>query len=188
MMQRRRPSKISSTNLKRINKKVFLCLLCIFLLSSCALIPKRTKISWPNKINYLEAFCEMDLSWMDMKYSGSVSLIMDYPERLSIEAYSTFGDTVFFLNRYGDYFLLLFGDEKITKESEFEERFNINIKDFMEDLSLKNISEKNREVEIKRERYTMVYNLEDENRICLIGNEGRICIKFLEVRFTKEGT
>lgn len=175
--------------MKKRNEKIFLGLLSLFLLCSCALIQKKVEvIRWPEDINYMEAECELDMAWMDMKYSGSMSLVMEYPFRLSIEAYSPFGDTVFFLNRYKDYFLMLTGEERYTNEKAFESRFNINIKDFIDDLALKSIKGLPKgNNEVKKNDYKVIYRLDNEKKICWEGSEGRICIKFIEVKFTKEG-
>ncbi|MCX7966696.1 MAG: hypothetical protein N2596_08745 [Syntrophorhabdaceae bacterium] len=169
-------------------KKLFLWFLALFIFS-CAFIPKiKEKITWPENIKYIEAMCELDMAWASLNYSGSMSLVMEYPDRLFIEAYSPFGDTVFFLDRYKDYFLLLTGDERITDEKDFEERFKINIKNFIEDLSLKGVRDMGRgEVELNRDGYKVIYGLKDKNTICWQAEEGSICIKFIEARFKKEG-
>jgi len=171
-------------------RRSFLWALCLFLLFSCALLQKITeKINWPEHIEYIEAICELDMAWMDMNYSGSMSLVMEYPDRLSIEAYSPFGDTVFFLNRYRNHFLLLTGEERITSEKGFQEKFNLNIRDFIDDLALKNVvhtkSENSEELEIKKDRYRIIYRLKNENTICWEAIEGKICIKFIEAKFTR---
>lgn len=169
-------------------KKIITLFCLIFLISACVLLPKKTaKIIWPEKINYIEGLCELDMSWKDMRYSGSMSLVMEYPDRISIEVYSPLGDTVFFLNRYKDYFLLLTGDERYTKEKGFEDKFNIKITDFIDDIAMKGMKGVSVEmVEIQRDGYKVVYRLGDANSICWEGIEGSICIRFLEARFTKE--
>lgn len=137
----------------------------------------------------MEAMCELDMAWMDMNYSGSMSLVMEYPDRLSIEAYSPFGDTVFFLNKYKNYFLLLTGEERITSEKGFQEKFNLNIRDFIDDLALKNVdtisSGNSGDLEVERDRYRIIYRLKNQNTICWEAREGRICIKFIEAKFTR---
>ena len=170
-------------------KRLYLLwVLCLFFLYSCALFPKITKkISWPQDVDYMEAMCELNMAWMDMNYSGTMSLVMEYPDRLSIEVYSPFGDTVFFLNRYKEYFLLLTAEEKITNEMGFQRRFNLNLKDFIDDLALKGIKCIHREdCEIDKARYKVIYRLNGENTICWEAMEGKICIKFMEATFKKK--
>lgn len=171
-------------------KKFFLVLSLIVFFSSCALLPKKTSIvKWPEKIDYIEALCELDMSWKDMRYSGSMSLIMDYPHRLFLEVYSPMGDTVFFLNRDRDYFLLLTGEERILQQKRFEEKFGININEFIDDLAMRGCKKEfSDKIYTQRERYKVFYQLDpDTNTICWEGIEGKICIKFLEAIFNREG-
>lgn len=169
-------------------KRIVALLFLVFLVFSCALLPKKaTRIDWPEKIDYIEALCELNMSWKGMRYSGSMSLIMEYPDMVSIEVYSPLGDTIFFLNRYKDYFLLLTGEERFTKEKGFEDKFNIKIGDFIHDLAmrgLKNISMDR--IELPRERYRVIYQLgSGRDTMCWEGIDGSICIRFLEARFSK---
>jgi len=169
-------------------KRITILLCLVFLISSCTFLYKKTaKISWPEKIDYIEGLCELDMSWKDMRYSGSMSLIMEYPDRISIEVYSPLGDTVFFLNRYKDYFLLLTGDERYTKEKGFEDKFNIKITDFIDDIAMKGLKDvRTDKIELQKHSYKVIYRLGDANTICWEGIEGSICIRFLEARFAKE--
>lgn len=170
-------------------RRPFFSFLMFFLLFSCALLPKKAGIiTWPEDINYIEAMCELDMVWANINYSGSMSLIMEYPDRLSIEAYSPFGDTIFFLNRFKDFFLLLMDGERIIEEKGFAERFKIDIRDFIEDLALKNAKEvSKKDGEINKGRYRVVYRLMGQNTICWEAEEGKICIKFIDAKFTREG-
>ena len=47
----------------------------------------------------MEAVCEINISWNNMKYSGDMSLKLDYPEMLLMEVYGPFGDTVFSIEK-----------------------------------------------------------------------------------------
>lgn len=164
-------------------------LLCVFFLSACALFPhKVSHIRWPDNIEYLEALCELDMSWKNMKYSGSMSLIIEYPDKLHMEVYSPFGDTIVYLNRDRESFLSISEDERITEEKRFEEKFGIKLNDFIDDIVMKGY--KNRmpgKSYIQRGYYRVIYTLSpDENKICWEGMDGRICMKFIEARFNRE--
>lgn len=165
-------------------------IICIFiLLSSCALFPRKTYITWPDKIDYVEALCDIDISWRDMKYSGSMSLKMRYPDRLQIEVYGPFGETVVYLAKNRDKFSFISSDEKVSDEKVFEKRFGIKLHEFIDDISVVNYRKSGREdIYFKRENYVVIYRLDNtENSICWKGNDGSICIRFLEAVFNKEG-
>jgi hypothetical protein len=167
-----------------------LCTLsAIFLLCSCALFPRRAvQINWPEKIDYMEALCELDMAWKGMNYSGSMALKLDYPDKFQVEVYGPFGETIMYLKKDGQQFLLTAGDETFTNEVGFEQKFNIRLSDFMDDLALRGSAQNGRtEKAILKDRYKVLYNLTDqENKICWEGQEGRICVRFLEARFSKE--
>lgn len=171
-----------------MKRSILLCAGLLVLVSACALIQLKSKrIQWPEKITYMEAMCDLDMSWKDMKYSGSMSLIMDYPSVLRMEVYGPFGNTLMFLKKDGDDFLLVTKDEKFTDPSFFEDRFGFKIREFMDDISLiadKSTADNGQSV-VQRKAYRVLYNLgKNENTICWESNEGRICVTFLEVRFT----
>ncbi|HOV91284.1 MAG TPA: hypothetical protein PKW07_11340 [Syntrophorhabdaceae bacterium] len=169
-------------------KKIVVVFFIASIVFSCALLPKKTaRIHWPQKIDYIEALCEIDMNWKDMRYSGSMSLIMEYPDRISIEVYSPLGDTIFFLNKYKDYFLLLTGDERFTKEKGFEDKFNIKIIDFINDIAMRDFKDTSQEkIELVRDKHRVIYELgSDKNTICWKGDEGSICVRFIEASFKK---
>jgi hypothetical protein len=165
-------------------------IVCIFiLLSSCTIFSRKTNIIWPDKIGYMEALCDIDMSWRGMKYSGSMSLKMKYPDIFQIEVYGPFGETVVYLAKNRDKFSFISSDEKFTDEKVFEEKFGIKLHDFMDDISTVNYRKNSQEgMYFKRENYVVVYRLDNaENSICWKGTDGSICIKFLEAVFDKEG-
>jgi hypothetical protein len=170
-------------------KKTVIIICTFILLSSCTLFPRKIYITWPDKIEYMEALCDIDMSWRDMKYSGSMSLKMEYPDRLQIEVYGPFGETVVYLAKDGDKFSFISSEEKFSDEKMFEERFGIKLHEFIDDISAKNYRKNGQEnIYFKRENYVVIYRLEKaENSICWKGKDGSICMRFLEAVFDKEG-
>jgi hypothetical protein len=170
-------------------KKGFVLICALLLLPSCALFPRRAaEINWPEKIDYMQALCELDMAWKGMNYSGSMSLSLDYPDKLQFEIYGPVGNTIVYLKKDGDRFLLVAGDEKFSDENAFEEKFDITLRNFLDDVTLRTKLENSADsLYAVRERYRVSYNLSDQNnKICWEGAEGRICIRFFEARFNKE--
>jgi hypothetical protein len=169
-------------------KKAFIVFCIFILLSSCALFTRKTNIIWPEKIEYLEALCDIDIAWRDMKYSGSMSLKMKYPDRLQFEVYGPFGETVVYLAKDRDKFSFISIDEKFSDEKVFEEKFGIKLSEFIDDISAVNYRKETQEgTYFKRENYVVIYRLNNtENSICWKGKDGSICMKFLEAVFDKE--
>ncbi|HEY3278261.1 MAG TPA: hypothetical protein VGJ94_16720 [Syntrophorhabdaceae bacterium] len=167
---------------------VWLCLL--LLLSGCSFLTRKTAlpIEWPKTIDSMEALCDLNMAWKDMHYSGSMSLRVAYPDAMQMEVYGPFGETIVYLKKTPQTFLLAAGDEKYVNEKAFEERFDISLKDFIDDLTLRGpVREGPGGLFVQRARYRVVYNLgERESKSCWEGIEGRICITFLEARFNGE--
>ena len=174
-------------------KKIILfpLILCMFLfLNSCAIIsPKKTTfIQWPADINYIEAVCEINISWNTMQYSGDMSLKLDYPDMLLMEVYGPFGDTIFSITKDKGYFTLKTGNDKITDEKRFFDIFKMKIDDFINDISMKGSKQQHSDgtLYIQRERYSVTYALHDgKNIMCWLSPEGTMCIRFLETNFNK---
>jgi hypothetical protein len=137
----------------------------------------------------MAALCDIDMSWREMKYSGSMSLIIKHPDRLQIEVYGPFGETAVYLNRNGEKFSFISSDEKFSDEKVFEKRFGIKINEFIEDISAMNYHKNGQEgTYYKRENYVVVYRLDStENSICWKGKDGSICMRFLEAVFDEKG-
>jgi hypothetical protein len=173
-----------------VKKFILLSVGLMLFLSACALFPHRGRdISWPEHIRYMEAMCDLDMSWRGMKYSGSVTLIMNYPSQLQMEIYGPFGDTLMFLKKDGDDFLLATKEERFTDPGFFENRFGIRLRDFIDDIAM--VSEKeagnNGHRYVQRQGYKVLYKLIDgENTVCWEGEDGSICLRFLEAKFDKE--
>jgi hypothetical protein len=106
-----------------------------------------------------------------------------------MEIYGPFGDTLMFLKKDGNDFLLATKEERFTDSSIFENRFGIKLQDFIDDIAM--MSEKeagnNGPLFVQRQGYKVLYKLNDgENTICWEGKNGSICLRFLEVKFDKE--
>ncbi len=54
-----------------------------------------------------------------------------------LEIYGAFGQTLAYIKKEGDNFLLVAGDEKSTDKRAFEERYGLRIDDFIDDLAMK---------------------------------------------------
>jgi hypothetical protein len=173
-----------------VKKAIALSIGLILLLSACALFPLRgQRIAWPAQIKYIEAMCDLDMSWRGMKYRGSMSLIMNHPSRLQMEIYGPFGDTIMFLKKDGNDFLLATKEERFIDSNIFENRFGIKLREFMDDIAM--ISEKDAVDDdrffVQRQGYRVFYKLRNnENTICWEGKDGSICMRFLEAKFDKE--
>lgn len=168
-------------------KALIICL--AILLNSCAILPKKAvHIDWPADIDHMTALCELDMSWREMTYSGTMSLQVDYPDTLLIEVYGPFGNTVMYIKKDRGGFLLENQEVKDTDEGKFEKEFGIRLSEFIEDITMKGVREP---VEkgfpvVQRRGYTVAYRLNNnENKICWHGPDGHICIQFLEVSFER---
>ncbi len=170
-------------------KKAAFLVLCAFLfLSSCASLPRKEEITWPDKIESLAALCDLDMSWRDMKYSGSMSVKMRYPDKLHIEVYGPFGQTMVYLLKDGDTFSFISGDESFNNQGKFEEKLGIRLGQFIDDLSIRGpLTSVPGGMCITREDYVVLYELKgNQDRICWKGKDGSICMRFLEATFNKE--
>jgi hypothetical protein len=173
-------------------RKSGLCLLAALLLSlsGCALFPRRAAlIDWPGRVEYLQAFGELDIRWKDLKYSGTMSLTLNYPGTFNLEVYGPFGETGLYIRKDEKGFLLVSGDERITDQQVFEKKFHISIHDLMNDISMSGQQDQTKAdgVSLNRGIYTVTYDLSNgRNRICWRSDEGTICIRFLEASFQKE--
>ncbi len=165
-------------------------ILCLSLAcTACALIPRRAaEIKWPEKIEYMRAMCELDMAWKDMNYSGSMALKLDYPDMFQIEVYGAFGETIVFIKKSTGKFLLTAENETYTDETSFEEKFDIKLSDFIDDLASRGAGRNMlQESTVSRNGYKVSYNPDGKaNTICWARRDGRICITFLEARFDEE--
>jgi hypothetical protein len=170
-------------------KKIAFLMFISFLISACALIPKKTvKIIWPDNIQYIEALCELDMVWKNTKYSGSMSLKLEYPDKLVVDVYGPFGDTVIHLVKEGEKYLLVTKEGSTSEEAEFEQDFGIKLSEFIDDLVLKDCRRRETGNKyIQKRLYKVKYNLNNggDNSICWEMKDGNMCITFLEAKFER---
>jgi hypothetical protein len=170
-----------------------LVLLCgtvlVLLLGSCTTFHKKAvQITWPDSVDYLRAFGEVNINWRDLKYSGTMSLRLRYPDKLYMEVYGPFGETAFCLRKDQDGFLVINGDERVTDQQVFEKMFGMKLSAFIDDIGMRTVRKGNKGGNfVERDGYNVIYDLGgDDNRICWRGVDGTICIRFLEARFDRE--
>ncbi len=171
------------------NRPVVLLITCVFLLQyGCSTFAGRenTPIEWPADIRYMEAVAHVSIEWNTMRYSGDMSLRLNYPDSLFLEVYGPFGDTILSVQKTDGSFLLRTGSDIYRDETQFERQFNMTVTDFTEDLAMKGSvqSDGQGNLFIQRDVYRVVYSLSDgQNRICWLSSEGTMCIRFLEASF-----
>lgn len=167
---------------------ILLVALPFFLLACSHFGRKPVSILWPQQIDYLKALCEIDVMLKTQQYTGDMSLRVSYPHDLFLEVYGPFGNTILYVDRSEDHFVMRMDNEELTNENDFYRLFRIRIDDIIEDLTLKGTLETEAGVPVKqRPDYRVLYHLNDkENRICWKGREGDFCMKFLEISFSRE--
>jgi len=172
-----------------MRRSVVLLALLPFLFLACTHMGKRPlPITWPGEFDYLEALCELDVMLKTRQYTGDMSLRAVYPDRLFLEVYGPFGNTVLTVDRSRDHFVMKTADEELTDENDFYRLFRVRITDIIEDLTLKGpLSGEDGHLVRERPEYRVSYYLnETENRICWRLSEGDLCMTFLEVSFSPE--
>ncbi len=168
-------------------KRAWILSLFVFL-SACASIPEKAKIDWPESPRYIEAQGELRMAWRNMDFSGSVALKMDYPDTFILEIYGMFGQTIAYLKKEHEKFLLVAGDEKTTDERVFEERYGLRLQQFMDDLAMKGEREQaNGAFVIDRGDYSVIYGQDRKGRreITWKGPDGTMSLLFTHVSFTQ---
>lgn len=172
-----------------MRKTVVLLVVLPFLFLACSHMGKRpVSISWPEHFDYLEALCEIDVMLKTQRYSGDMSLKVLYPNRLFLEVYGPFGNTILSVDRSEEHFVMRTDDEELTDENEFYRLFRIRIGDIIEDITSKGPFDTRDGITFKqRSEYQVYYHLNGgDDRICWKVHEGDFCIKFLEVSFARE--
>ena len=169
-------------------KRLWICLLSLALLSSCISIPQRGAIEWPDKLQYVEASGDLSMSWRKIDFSGTVTLQMDYPSLFVLEIYGMFGQTIAYVKKERENFLLVAGDEKSTDERAFEERYGLRVEDFMDDLAMKGERRQvNGSTIIDRSNYRVIYDQDRKGRRKMTweGPDGTMQLLFTQVSFTR---
>lgn len=169
-------------------KRVWVCIIPLFLLSACASIPQRGAVEWPDRLQYIEASGDLSVSWRKIDFSGTVSLQMDYPSLFILEIYGMFGQTLAYVKKERESFLLVAGDEKSTDERAFEERYGLRVEDFMDDLAMKgNKRQADGSIVIERSNYRVIYDQDRRGRRKMTweGPDGTMQLLFTQVSFTQ---
>jgi hypothetical protein len=167
-------------------KKPFLLLL-LALLSSCALVQRHVEIiPWPSETSFLYGEGDLDMRSTKEHFSGSFVTRMIYPDKLFFEVYGPFGQTIVHLEKDGEVFLLISGEERTTDESALVDRFGFSAGGLMDDLALKG---ERRETPAglvtERPLYRVVYGHDRRGRrsMCWERKDGRLCLTFSEIDF-----
>ncbi len=169
-------------------KRAPVLFLALVFLSACALIPRKAAVEWPDNVRYMEASGDLAVSWRNLNFSGSVSIQMDYPVLFVLEIYGMFGQTIAYVKKEGDTFLLVAGDEKSTDKRAFEERYGLRLDDFLSDLAMKGEKERtDGAMVITRPNYRVVYDRDRKGRMKMTweGPDGSMQLLITQVSFTR---
>jgi hypothetical protein len=169
-------------------KRVSIYFLGLVFLSACASIPQKSAIEWPDTVEYIEASGDLAMSWRNLDFSGSVSVQMDYPTLFVLEIYGMFGQTIAYVKKEREEFLLVAGDEKSTDKRAFEERLGLRLDAFMDDVAMKGEKEQvNGSTIITRPNYRVIYGQDRKGRRKMTweGPDGRMELLFTQASFTR---
>lgn len=163
-------------------------LLLLILLSACAVVPKKGEIvRWPAEISNLRGEGSLDLKWKGEHLSGPFAMNMAYPGSLLFEVYgSVFGQTIVHLEKNGDKFLLIAGNEKSTDEERISREYGFGVRELMDGLAMKGERKETPEgIVIDHGDYRAVYGQDRKGRrtVCWEREDGRLCLTFTEVSF-----
>ncbi len=151
-------------------------------------MPRRIEVlPWPEKIASMEGEGDLDIAWRKEKYSGAFAVKTDYPDHLVFEVYGPFGQTLVYVKKTPNEFLVIAGDEKSTDEKLLKERFGLDARDLIDDLAMRGERKETQEgiIVIERGDYRVEYTQDRRGRrlICWKGTDGRICLTFSEIQF-----
>jgi outer membrane biogenesis lipoprotein LolB len=167
-------------------KKLFVASL-LLLLSGCALLPHKVEVlQWPVDIPSLQGEGDLDVAWRKERFSGPFVIKMTYPDLLDLEVFGPFGQTLLYVKKEGDRFLLASGEEQTSDEALFEKRYGFSTRELMDDLAMRGQRRETAEGQVvERGRYRVLYGQDRHGRrkICWEGREGSICLSFNEVGF-----
>jgi hypothetical protein len=159
------------------------------MLPTCALIPKRIELlPWPGKVTSMEGEGDLDIAWRKEKYSGAFAVKMSYPDHVVFEVYGPFGQTLVYVKKAPNEFLVIAGDEKSTDEGLLTQRFGLRARDLIDDLAMRGQRKEAPEgITIERANYRVEYTQARKGRrvICWKGTDGRICLTFGEIQFVE---
>ena len=152
-------------------------------------MPRKAEIAqWPAEITGLQGEGDLDLRWNEEKLSGSFALNMRYPDVLLLEVYgSPFGQTIVHLEKDGDKFLLIAGNEKTTNEALLVERYAFGARQLVDGLAMKGERQETPEggYVIQNKDYRVVYgqNRRGQRTECWERGKARLCLTFTDISF-----
>jgi hypothetical protein len=164
-------------------------LLFLVFLSACTIMSRKGEIAqWPAEINRLQGEGDLDLRWSEEKLSGSFALNMRYPDILLLEVYgSPFGQTIVHLEKDGDKFLLIAGNEKTTDEALLAERYAFGVRQLMDGLAMRGERKETPEggFFIQYEDYRVVYGRNRRGRPtdCWERGKAKLCLTLTDISF-----
>ncbi|OPY71061.1 MAG: hypothetical protein A4E57_00062 [Syntrophorhabdaceae bacterium PtaU1.Bin034] len=165
-------------------------LFLLFLVAGCALIQKKAEIvQWPSDVAFLEGEGDIDTAWKKERFSGSFVIRMEYPDILLLEVFGPFGQTLVYVSKEADRFLLVAGEEKTTDEALFRKTYGFSVQQFIDDLALKGQTNETPEGSVAERRgYKVIYSQDNRGRrkMCWQGAEGRICLTFSDISFVRQ--
>jgi hypothetical protein len=169
-----------------MTRKFLLSLLALSLISCAAIRRPVEVVPWPSTIESLEG--EGDLSFVSPKErnSGSFLVSLSYPDRLFLEVYGTFGQTIVHIEKNHEKFLFIAGDEKTNDERALSQKFGFTSRELMDDLTMRGLKEKSSEgTVIRRPAYEVIYSRDRRGRstICWERPDGHICLVFDKIGF-----
>ena len=99
-----------------------------------------------------------------------------------------FGQTIAYVKKERNDFLLVAGDEKSMDKQAFEDRYGLRLEAFMDDLAMKGKKEQvNGSIIITRPNYRVIYDEDRKGRrkITWEGPDGKMQLLFTQVSFTR---
>lgn len=167
-----------------------LLILILVFLSGCALVPTKVDVlKWPPDVTFVEGEGDLDIVWGKEKHSGSFLVRMEYPDVLLLEVYGPFGQTLVYLKKEADKFLLVTGEERTTDETLLQDKYGFGVRQLMDSLAMKGpIQEGDQGLVIQHQDYRVVYGQDRRGRrtIRLENRDGRIRLAFAGISFVKQ--
>ena len=162
----------------------------LLLLSACTLVQRRVEVlSWPPDLPRFEGEGDLDFRSQKERFSGSFLIKMAYPDHLFLEVYGPFGQTLLHLQKNGDQFLLIAGEEKTTDEKLLVERFHFTARELMDDLAMRGEKEETPDGLVATRRgYKVSYGHDRRGRrnMCWQREDGFLCLAFKDISLTDQ--
>ncbi|MGD0229065.1 MAG: hypothetical protein ABSC19_01745 [Syntrophorhabdales bacterium] len=167
--------------------KTLLILPLLILLVACALPQKRGEnLPWPSGVTSLKGEGDLDMTWGKKHFSGPFVAQVEYPNRLLVEVYGPFGQTLVYVKKEAGRFVLIAGDERTTDETLFEQKYGFRVEQFMDDLLVRGQRQETPEGFVTEHASYLVrygHDRQGRRKICWQGRNGSICLAFDEMNF-----